>query len=79
MNKATLATSEFCGPCKLLKETLEQKGISVEYKDLSRDTDFFIAHGIRSVPTLVTVEGECIAGADSIVKYLTTYEKCTGG
>ena len=52
MNKLpTLATSAWCEPCKQLKVQLEDMGIQVELADMTNDTDYFILHKIRSVPT----------------------------
>ena len=52
MKTLILATSKFCGPCKLLKSEFEKKGIDIEYKDSIEDVNFFIENKIKSVPTL---------------------------
>lgn len=64
--KPILATSQFCGPCKILKDTLDPN--SYEVRDMVSDRDFFMEHGIRSVPTLV-VGNEKITGFDQISAY----------
>jgi len=71
MNKLpTLATSAWCEPCKQLKVQLEDMGIQVELADMTNDTDYFILHKIRSVPTLVTVDEEKIVGVEAIMNHL---------
>ena len=71
MNKLpTLATSAWCEPCKQLKVQLEDMGIQVELADMTNDTDYFILHKIRSVPTLVTEDEEKIVGVEAILNHL---------
>jgi|DEB0MinimDraft_12_1074336.scaffolds.fasta_scaffold00067_3 glutaredoxin len=70
MKTLILATSKFCGPCKLLKSEFEKKGIDIEYKDSIEDVNFFIENKIKSVPTLVLINGDKIIGAEAIMKSL---------
>jgi thiol-disulfide isomerase/thioredoxin len=72
--KPTLATSEFCGPCKILKTQLEQFAASYDTKDLSRDAGFFIENGIRSVPTLVCHDGTKITNSAEILDFFKKHE-----
>ena len=72
--KPTLATSEFCGPCKILKTQLEQSAASYDTKDLSRDAGYFIENGIRSVPTLVCPDGTKITSSAEILDYFKKHE-----
>lgn len=72
--KPTLATSEFCGPCKILKTQLEQSAASYDTKDLSRDAAYFIENGIRSVPTLVCPDGTKITNSAEILDYFKKHE-----
>lgn len=64
--KPILATSAFCGPCKMLKETLDPN--SYEVRDMEKDREFFMENGIRSVPTLIVGERK-ITGTAQIMDY----------
>jgi glutaredoxin len=73
--KKTLATSQICGPCHVLKNTLQKLNIEVETKDFinPENMSWFIKHGIKSVPRLVIEDGdnvEIIQGIDDIVERL---------
>jgi glutaredoxin-related protein len=70
MKTPILATSKFCGPCKILKSEFEKQGINIEYKDSVADVNFFIENKIKSVPTLVLVNGDKIVGAEAIMASL---------
>tara|TARA_R110001599_G_scaffold138203_1_gene317494 strand:+ start:169 stop:378 length:210 start_codon:yes stop_codon:yes gene_type:complete len=65
-----IATASWCAPCKTLKARIESSGVKVEFKDMDVDPNFFMQHGIRSVPSLVTDTGEVIFGADEIAEKL---------
>jgi len=69
-----LATGEFCGPCKLLKEQLNKAGIEVEYKDSVKDVSFFMDNKIKTIPTLIVDDGSKIIGAGQILSYLSKKE-----
>ena len=64
----TLATSTFCGPCKMLKSRLDAGGFSYAVADMMEDRIFFQDNAVRSVPTLVTESGN-ISGVDAILAY----------
>jgi hypothetical protein len=64
--KPILATSTFCGPCKMLKDSLDPN--SYEVRDMEKDRDFFVENRIRSVPTLLVGERK-ITGAVEISAY----------
>lgn len=74
-NKAvsiTLATSNSCGPCSMLKSRLDKMGLTVENKsyDDIQNIEWFKKHGIRNVPRLVVEDGdtvEIIEGMDDII------------
>ena len=70
MKDPILATSKFCGPCKILKSEFEKQGINIEYKDYITDVTFFIENKIKSVPTLVLTNGDKIVGAEAIMTSL---------
>lgn len=71
MKKPVLATSEFCGPCKMLKPRLDQMNAVYETRDMVVDREFFTEYAIRSVPTLITPEGDKIGGSDQILAYFS--------
>jgi glutaredoxin len=64
--KPILATSQFCGPCKLLKDRLDPN--SYEVRDMEENRDYFIENGIRSVPMLI-IGNEKITGFEPILAY----------
>lgn len=51
--KLTLATSDFCGPCQIVKKYAAENNITLEIKDMMMDFEFFKANDIKSVPTLL--------------------------
>ena len=65
-----IVTTQYCGPCKALKATLKEKNIEVEFVDADEDRDYVLENNVKSVPTLVTDEGELISGVDEIVEKL---------
>ena len=65
-----LATATWCAPCKTLKARIESSGVKVEFKDMDVDPSFFAQNNIRTVPTLVTDDGELIFGANEIAQKL---------
>jgi glutaredoxin len=76
-SKAILATSEFCGPCKILKTQLDQMGAIYESKDLSRDAaSYFLENNIKSVPTLICPDGTHLRTSAEILNYFKQHETC---
>lgn len=69
MKKLILATSEFCGPCKLIKKFIAENSLNVELKEMENDIEFFKEKKIKKVPTLVVGE-ENICGVDNIIEFL---------
>ena len=65
-----LATATWCAPCKTLKAKIESSGVKVEFKDMDVDPNFFAQNHIRTVPTLLTDDGELIFGASAIAERL---------
>ena len=65
-----IVTAVWCGPCKALKATLKEKNIEVEFVDADEDRDYVLENNVKSVPTLVTDDGELISGVDEIVEKL---------
>ena len=71
MNNIKIYTTSWCGPCKMAKRLLDEKGyayeeIDIEEKDWSRE-DLFNKTGGRTVPQIV-IEGETIGGYDDLSK-----------
>jgi glutaredoxin len=64
--KPILATSQYCGPCKLLKDRLDPN--SYEVRDMEENRDYFVENSIRSVPTLI-IGSMKITGTDQILAY----------
>ena len=73
MSNLILATSEFCAPCASVKAFAAKNNLDLTIKEMSEDTDFFVEHSIRSVPTLVVEDVSGIkkyTGAANIFEYL---------
>jgi glutaredoxin len=74
--KKTLLTSKWCGPCKLIKEKLQEAGIEVDVKEFDdvENLEFFRKHNIKGVPKLVIEKDdesvEIISGTDAILAAL---------
>jgi len=71
MNNIKIYTTSWCGPCKMAKRLLDEKGyayeeIDIEEKGWSRE-DLFNKTGGRTVPQIV-IEGETIGGYDDLSK-----------
>lgn len=52
-------TASWCGPCKMLAKNLETTdlGLPIEVIDIDVHNDVASEYGIRSVPTLVMLDG----------------------
>ena len=52
-------TASWCGPCKTLAENLERAdlGLPIEVIDIDAQEELAQEYGIRSVPTLVMLDG----------------------
>jgi thiol-disulfide isomerase/thioredoxin len=59
MKKVLRFTASWCGPCKSLAKTLEniETVIPIEVVDIDVHPDIATEYGIRSVPTLVMLDG----------------------
>lgn len=58
MKRVIRFTASWCGPCKMLAETLKiiETDIPIEVYDIDEHSDIAVEFGIRSVPTLVMME-----------------------
>ena len=59
MKRILRFTASWCGPCKMLAKNMETAAIEmpVEVVDIDVHSDLATEYGIRSVPTLVMLEG----------------------
>tara|TARA_B110000305_G_C18889296_1_gene381154 strand:- start:16 stop:267 length:252 start_codon:yes stop_codon:yes gene_type:complete len=60
MKKILYFTASWCQPCKQLSPTMSKlmsNGMNVQKIDVDNDTQFSPKYGIRSVPTLLLVDG----------------------
>ena len=69
MDNIKIYTTSWCGPCKMAKRLLEEKGYSFEEIDIEEKgwtrEDLFNKTGGRTVPQIV-IEGETIGGYDKL-------------
>jgi hypothetical protein len=69
-----LCSAQWCVPCQGLKKQLAAREIVMEIKDADDDRQFFIDHGVKSVPTLLVFENglllEKVTGSFEILKQL---------
>lgn len=49
--------ASWCGPCTVLKKTLDAAGIPYEYVDTDEDF-WFVQNGFKSIPTLMLKKGD---------------------
>lgn len=68
-------SASWCGPCQALGMTLKEKddwGIPIQEVDIDDNLDLAAKYGIRSVPTMIIVEGDTeikrITGAQPVSK-----------
>ena len=71
MDNIKVYTTSWCGPCKMAKKLLADKGlkydeIDIEEKGWSRD-DLFKKTGGRTVPQIV-IDGKTIGGFDDLLR-----------
>jgi thioredoxin 1 len=59
MNRVLRFTASWCQPCKTLAKNLESvnNNIPIEVIDIDVHSDLAVDYGIRSVPTLVMLDG----------------------
>ena len=69
MDNIKIYTTSWCGPCKMAKRLLEEKGYSFEEIDIEEKgwtrEDLFNKTGGRTVPQIV-IEGVTIGGYDEL-------------
>jgi glutaredoxin len=71
--KMKLVTAEWCGPCSMLKNMLDVKGLEVEMVDVDESPEFIKEHDIKSVPTLVLEDSRGVSivkGTDDIISII---------
>jgi|TARA_B100002019_G_scaffold34351_1_gene28411 thioredoxin-like negative regulator of GroEL len=60
MNKILYFTAEWCGPCKMMAPTITEAmggGLPIEKIDVDANQERSIQYNVRSVPTMVLVDG----------------------
>ena len=59
MKRIIRFTASWCGPCKSLASNLEVANLElpIEVVDIDAHSDVAIEYGIRSVPTLILMDG----------------------
>ena len=67
----TLASSEFCGPCAMVKKYLADNSINVGVVNMEDDQAFFSDNSIKSVPVLLSSDGGRYAGVDAILGHFS--------
>jgi glutaredoxin len=67
----TLASSEFCGPCAMIKRFLTENSINVGIINMEDDQKFFIDNGLKTVPVLLSSDGSKYTGADAILGHFS--------
>ncbi len=71
-----LFTAEWCGPCHMLKNMLEQKSLKVDMIDVDDEPELLKEFGVKSVPTLLIKRSkddfELVKGFDEIVEAIET-------
>jgi len=67
----TLASSEFCGPCAMIKKYLAENSITVGVVNMEDDQKFFSDHGIKTVPLLLSSDGARYTGVDAILGHFS--------
>lgn len=54
--------AEWCGPCKVIKPQLKQSGLAITYVDVDQQPDMASKYSVRSIPTIVALEGDKMVG-----------------
>jgi thiol-disulfide isomerase/thioredoxin len=65
-----IVTAEWCGPCKLLKKEIAEYKVEVEYIDADENIEFCNNNNIKSIPTLITENGNIVTSYSEILKKL---------
>jgi glutaredoxin len=58
----------WCGNCNATKSQLDALGYAYEYVDIDKDHDAATANNIRSLPTLITADGQRAIGLLKILE-----------
>tara|TARA_Y100000389_G_scaffold190665_1_gene215740 strand:- start:2030 stop:2269 length:240 start_codon:yes stop_codon:yes gene_type:complete len=54
--------AEWCGPCKVIKPQLKKSGLSITYIDIDAQPAIATKYSIRSIPTILALEGDKMVG-----------------
>jgi thioredoxin 1 len=62
MKKLMYLGAEWCGPCKVIKPQLKQSGLDITFVDVDQQPDIAAKYSIRSIPTILVLEGDKMVG-----------------
>jgi thioredoxin 1 len=62
MKKLMYLGAEWCGPCKVIKPQLKQSGLDITFVDVDQQPDIAAKYSIRSIPTILALEGDKMVG-----------------
>ena len=54
--------AEWCGPCNMIKPQLKASGLSITYVDVDQQPDIASKYSIKSIPTILALEGDKMVG-----------------
>lgn len=62
----------WCANCTTAKKFLDSKGFAFEYVDIDQNMEDAQANQIRSLPTMVTENGDRLVGSQKIIDYVNS-------
>ena len=62
MKKLMYLGAEWCGPCNMIKPQLKESTLDIEYVDIDKQPDIAAKYSIRSIPTILALEGDKMVG-----------------
>ena len=62
MKKLMYLGAEWCGPCKMIKPQLKESTLDITYVDIDKQPDIAAKYSIRSIPTILVLEGDKMVG-----------------
>lgn len=70
MTNLKLFTASWCAPCKVVKQELEKFDNAVDIIDIDSNIQMARAANVRSVPTLLTGDGNTYTGVQEILRVI---------
>lgn len=65
-----LFTADWCGNCQPIKKFIEDNGYDVEVINVDEHPDLVRDSGVRSIPSLLLVDGNIVVGSAEIKRTL---------